>query len=212
MDRAVHTSQFIGDNSFGLSEIEDQIRIWYFDAPWYQALDFVETCVEYDYDYMGKFNAALSKRNSAYRFIDGQLTEINSEDEKVEIETALTNTDRYTPVRTHLKQALALYSDRKQPDYRNSIKESISAVEALAKIITGQEKATLGQALKILEKKHHLPESLKKAFGALYGYTSNEGGVRHALTENSTEVHAEEARFILVTCSAFVNYLIVKLG
>ena len=42
-------------------------------------------------------------------------------------------------------------TDRKTPNYRNSIKESISAVEALCKIITENEKATLGKALKIID-------------------------------------------------------------
>ncbi len=36
---------------------------------------------------------------------------------------------RYTPVKRHLSNALELLSDRENPDYQNSIKESITAVE-----------------------------------------------------------------------------------
>ena len=59
----------------------------------------------------------------------------------------------YVSVNTHIKKALSLYSDRKNPDYENSIKESISAVEAMCCIITGMTgaSATLGAALKKLE-------------------------------------------------------------
>ena len=52
---------------------------------------------------------------------------------------------------THLQQSIALLAQKPNPDYRNSIKESISAVEALCIAVTGDPKATLGQALKTLE-------------------------------------------------------------
>ena len=147
---------------------------------------------------------------SAYRFVDNKLIEINSKEEIVEIETAIKNTDKFTSVKAHLKRAVELYSDRKTPDYRNSIKESISAVESLSKIITKNEKTTLGQALKELETKHNIPGSLKSAFSSLYGYTSDEGGIRHSLLTSGVSVDIEEARFMLIACSAFVNYLISK--
>jgi hypothetical protein len=100
-----------------------------------------------------------------------------------------------------------LFSDRKSPDYRNSVKESISAVEAICKIITGDEKATLGQALKKLEDKGlHLHAALRNAFSSLYGYTNDAEGIRHALLEEPT-LDFDDAKFMLVSCSAFVNYL-----
>ncbi len=148
---------------------------------------------------------------SAYRFVDSKLVEINSKEEIVEIESAIRNADKYNSVKTHLSTAIDLLSDRKKPDYRNSIKESISAVESLTKIITKNDKTTLGQALKEIEKKHQIPGSLKAAFSALYGYTSDEGGIRHSLLESGVQVDLEEARFMMVTCSAFVNYLMNKI-
>ena len=47
-------------------------------------------------------------------------------------------------------------ADRKQPDYRNSIKESISAVEAICALITGQERADLNTALRALAQRASL--------------------------------------------------------
>jgi hypothetical protein len=108
-------------------------------------------------------------------------------------------------------QAIRLYSDRKNPDYRNSIKESISAVEAAVKIITEDEKATLGQALTIVQQKHNLHAALKEALSRLYGYTSDEEGIRHAILEGP-KVNEADARFMLVICSAFANYLVQLAG
>ena len=60
--------------------------------------------------------------------------------------------------------------------------------------------------LRLIEKKGILHQALKKAFSALYGYTSDADGIRHALLDESTLTKAD-ARFMLISCSAFVNYL-----
>ncbi len=100
-------------------------------------------------------------------------------------------------------------ADRQNPDYRNSIKESISAVESLCCIIADGKKATLGDALKIIKDKIPLHTALEKAFQKLYGYTSNAEGIRHALMDESS-LSQEDAIFMLVSCSTFTNYLVAK--
>jgi len=101
---------------------------------------------------------------------------------------------------------LDLLADRKSPDYRNSIKESILAVESLCQLITGNTKVTLGQALKDIENKVIIHSALKKSFSNLYGYTNDADGIRHALLDESN-LNFEDAKFMLVSCSAFINYL-----
>jgi hypothetical protein len=146
------------------------VRKWFFESDWDLVLDFVEFSSGYHPKFREICNEFLKREMSSYRFIDEKLIEVNSAEEIVEIEAALTNSDRYNSVKTHIKTAIELLADRKKPDYRNSIKESISAVESLSKIITKNDKTTLGQALKEIEKTHHIPSSLKAAFTALYGY------------------------------------------
>ena len=189
----------------------DRVREWFFKSDWDLVLDFVEFSSEYHSKFQEICNGFLKREMSAYRFVDGKLVEINSKEEIVEIESAIESVDKYKSVKTHLSTAIDLLSDRKNPDYRNSIKESISAVESLTKIITKNNKTTLGQALKEIENKHQIPGSLKSAFSALYGYTSDEGGIRHSLLESGVKVDLEEARFMMVTCSAFINYLMNKI-
>jgi len=187
------------------------VRKWFFESDWDLVLDFIEFSSTYHPEFQKVCNRFFKREMSAYRFIDDKLVEINSKEEIIEIESALRNSDKFKSVKTHLKTAIDLLSDRRNPDYRNSTKESISAVEALSKIIINNEKATLGQALKEIEKKHNLPNSLKAAFSSLYGYTSDEGGIRHSLLENDVKIDFEEARFMLIVCSAFVNYLFQKI-
>jgi len=123
-----------------------------------------------------------------------------------EIENVFNLPEKYKPVQEHLNKALKLYSDRENPDYENSIKESISAVESLVKIVLG-EKGTLGQLIKKLP----IEEPLKKGFSNLYGWTSAENGIRHGKTNNTQKSHEAEARYMLITCSAFINYVISKI-
>jgi hypothetical protein len=189
----------------------ERLREWFFNAEWDAVFDFIEFSSTYHNKFTEICNNFLKKEMSAYRFVEGNLVQINSKEEVVEVQAAIKNSDKFNSVNTHLKTALELLSDRKNPDYRNSIKESISAVESLSKIIIKNDKTTLGQALKEIEKKHQIPGGLKAAFTALYGYTSEEGGIRHGLLDNDIKIEIEEARFMLIACSAFVNYLICKI-
>ncbi len=189
-------------------------RRYFEEFEWYQKYDFIEfiahTLLRGNRNRRNKFinhcTYHLDRENSAYRFIDGKLTEITSPDEIQEVESALTDTQGFAGVKTHLSRALTLMNNRESPDYRNSIKESISAVECLVKIIVGQENATLGKALSILEGETSLHPALRDGFQKLYGYSSDAKGIRHSLTVDDRQPSKAEARFMLITCSAFVNY------
>ena len=154
-------------------------------------------------------NNIFQREFIGYRFIDKQITPISDEFEVKEIKQALENP--YSSVYDHLSKANKLIADRSKPDYENSIKESISAVEALCEVLTGitGKEATLGKMLKKLEENGVVIHSgLKAAFNSLYGYTSDANGIRHAGNIGGPASTFEEAKFMLVSCSAFVNYLI----
>lgn len=196
-----------------LWDLRDFISNYYFNYNFYEIFDFIEffsTNGRFSgiaQDFVNMCNVVLEKEMSAYRIVGGKVTKVISDIEINEIEEAIDNP--FKPVKEHLKQALDLLSDRKNPDYRNSIKESISAVESLSKLITGDEKATLGQSLKEIEKEIGVHPALKSAFMNLYGYTSDADGIRHALMDETT-IGFQDAKFMLVSCSAFVSYVISK--
>jgi len=196
-------------------EIRSIFRKHFFSCAWNKLYDFIEFIASnYEYKDLNlqfvKFcNIILEKENSAYRFVDGKIIQITSKEEINEIEEALTKTDPIKPIQIHLKTALQLLSDRKSPDYRNSIKESISAVESICKIISKDPKVDLYKALKTVRQNITIHPALEQAFIKLYAYSSDEDGIRHALMNEST-LEYEDAKFMLVSCSAFINYLIAK--
>ena len=156
-------------------------------------------------------NSVLEQEKSGYRLLNDKFVNIISSEELQEIRKIIDSP--YQSVKIHINKALTLYSDRKKPDYENSIKESISAVESLCYIITGTtgSQATLGSTLKKLEKDGGIVihGAMKTAFEKLYGYTSDSDGIRHGGID-FTNAPAEDAKYMLVSCSAFINYLIEK--
>lgn len=189
------------------------LREHFFGAKWWEVYDFIEFIAKaadrsWSDRLIGICNSFLEAENAAYRFVGNEIVEITNEHEVAAIETALDKSTK--SVRQHLVRALELLSDRKQPDYRNSIKESISSVEALCKTISVSPKGTLGDCLKLLKTKAPIHPALEGAFSKLYGYTSDGGGIRHALTEASEQPSYADAKFMLVACSAFNSFLLGK--
>jgi hypothetical protein len=183
---------------------------------WYEIYDLLEFIASLDdrvlrIDFSKKCNSVLKNEISGYRIIENKVIKTTSEEEISAIETALNDSTGMNSVNTHLKTSLDLLSNREIPDFRNSIKESISAVEAICGIISEDKNATLGSALKIIEKKYDLHKALKNAFSSLYGYTSDSSGIRHSLLEEDVNVTFEDAKFMLVSCAAFINYLNSKI-
>jgi hypothetical protein len=197
-------------------EAVKQLRDYYTTCTWHGVYDFLEFLAGYlrsnqtaQSNFVSSINEILKEEVAGYRFVGDQIVQITDEVEIVAIERALQVPDSLKSVKDHLQQALSHLADRKSPDYRNSIKESISAVEALCGIITKQPNGTLGQTLKLVDMAADLHPALKEGFNKLYGYTSDADGIRHAMMEESN-LDQEDAKFMLVSCSAFVNYLIVK--
>lgn len=200
--------------------IEDESK------PWFRKLDLIEVSIKYLYAYdvkrsracpvanrfVSQLNFEFERLNFAYRIVGQEIVEMTSQSEITAIEEALANSSHN--IKMHLSRALELYAQRPDGDYRNSIKESISAVEAFCREKTGEN--TLGKALNRMEANGIVfPQLLKVAFDKLYAYTNQpDTGIRHALMDNEGAYTpaSEEALFMLVSCSAFLNYLCKKIN
>lgn len=194
----------------------EYVKKWFFQSKWFEKYDFLEFLTVIDsknvnLGFSEKCNLALKREMAGYRIVSDSIVQITSEEGIVEIELALSNSSKWKSVNIHLKAVIDYFSNRDTPDFRNSIKEAISGVEALCAIITGDKEATLGKALTEIEKTYQIHGALKSAFSSLYGYTSDSGGIRHSLLEDEQAVTMEDAKFMLVSCSAFINYLKVKI-
>ena len=191
-------------------------------APYNEVLDFLwyvchwiathTTSTSFVHEIYNGFNQLFEKEYVGYRFVAGEITPITNSLEIQEIEQACQIP--FEGAHVQLQKALGFLSDREHPDYKNSIKESISAVESVCETIVGSENgATLGKAVKHLEE-HGLKihSRLREGISKLYGYACDQGGVRHGEGEVESTVTFEEAKLMMVTCSAIVNYLVAEYG
>ena len=106
--------------------------------------------------------------------------------------------------REHLRKAGELLNSG---DWKGSIRESIHAVESVARKLDPGGAKTLGPAIDRLKREHGIHPALAEACKKLYGYTSDEDGIRHAALEDDAPVGQAEAVFLLGTCASFVSYL-----
>lgn len=200
-----------------LTHQEKFIENKFLETKWYTVYSIIEFLSFRDTSFyfpplpnviINNINNVLKNENSGYRLIDKKIVPITSENEISEIQEALDNNSD-SGVAEHLKTALKYLSDKTSKDYRNSVKESISAVEAYTRGIT--DKSTLGPALSKLESNGIIiPNVLKQGFEKIYCWTCGSDGIRHAIMEDAKPVDMAEAKFMLVACSAFINYLKMK--
>jgi hypothetical protein len=81
--------------------------------------------------------------------------------------------------------------------FADSVRESVHAVESVARVLSKDASATLAPALQELEKGNSMHPAFKRALSQLYGYSSNEGGIRHSLLEDEAHVNMHDALFML---------------
>jgi hypothetical protein len=150
-------------------------------------------------------NAILERCRLAYRVFDEVvIAPIGSDAERATIEQAFADlaATEYHGARTHLRKAAEQLTAGK---FADSVRESIHAVEATARVL--EPSAALSSALGRLENS----AKIKHGFGNLYGYTSDEKGIRHPLLDDGTaNVDEIDALFMIGACAAFVSYLINK--
>lgn len=155
-------------------------------------------------------NGLLERLDSPYRLVAHHLALVTDPLEREMIETVRhrLNHHNLTAVRQHLMAGLTHLSHPAASDYHLSVQASTSAVAGMIKILTGKE-ITLGQALNDLEVPLHLNRTLVNGLTSLHGYAHTSNGTTHALLDDP-HCGPEEARYMLVASSAFINYLIEK--
>ena len=153
---------------------------------------------------------AFVTSRAAYRVFDNEyIAAIGTEEQAGAFERAIKDAEAKNATAAR-NQLIAAGVALRNSDWAGCVRESIHAVEAMAvRLAPGTD--TLGAALKVLEQSGHLHGSLKAAFGSLYGDSSDQEGVRHALVfADEAKVDEADALFMLGACASFVSYLLAR--
>jgi hypothetical protein len=160
-------------------------------------------------DFDKRIDRILVYCRSPYRVVAPDvIAPVGSDQEAKTVEKALAdlNSAGLAGGREHLKSAAA---ELGAGNFADSVRENIHAVESIVKVL--EPHGDFSKALVKLEAKTNIHSALKKGFLAIYGFSSDEQGIRHPLLEkNTADVDEADALFMIGACSAFVSYLINK--
>lgn len=191
------------------------------NCEWYHFYDFVEFIaiklkeVESDstnekYGFLAYRNAVndhFSNTHVVWRMNEyGRLKKESTKvlDDKLQaIENQLT--DEFEPAREHYKKA-ERYSNERPLDPENSIKEIVSAIESVGRVIYPRA-TTLGDVVKELRTSKLIPQRLITVVEKFYAYASDEPAVRHGAPVGS-RVLLDDAEFAMHLGAALIQYLI----
>jgi hypothetical protein len=153
---------------------------------------------------------ALRTSRAAYAVFDRDtIVPVGSNAERETLARAFADVaaSEFRGARVHLRNA---GSELTTGNYGPSIRESIHAVEAVTRVLEPSAN-TLAPALSKLTTSVRIHPALGKGFSNLYGFTSDEKGIRHALLDEPVaQVDETDALYMLGSCAAFVSYLINK--
>jgi len=151
-------------------------------------------------------NEFFVEQGIGWQLVDGHIVTRGTEAfESVvtEATAALEATERPTAAK-HLHEALQDLSRRPEADLPGAVYHAMGSLECVARDLTGDSKATLGEALK----RHPglLPKPLDAALSQIWGYASNEA--RHV--QEGRETSREEAELLVGLAAALSTYLTRK--
>jgi hypothetical protein len=192
------------------------IREKFFNYDWHEVYDFIEFTFDINFEIFDKeyyketINELLIREFSGYRIIDDRFCPITNEIEIIEIRGALNHYTASEGSNIHLSNAVSKLSDKKNPDYANSIKESISALGSVIRKLTGE--STFGKGLgKLSQNGIIINDQIRGSIDKIYAYTNNkEEGIRHEIVDEHKGSDFNDAKLMLVVCSSYINYLISK--
>jgi hypothetical protein len=185
---------------------------------WFKVYDIIEalhaSMVKVDHNRQNEeapqFAAALNEffidEGIGWQLVDGQIVTRGTEGFEAvvtEATAALGDTGRPTAAR-HLHEALQDLSRRPEADLPGAVYHAMGSLECVARDLTGDDKATLGEALKRYP--GLLPKPLDTALSQIWGYASNEA--RHV--QEGREPNREEAELVVGLAAALSTYLVRK--
>lgn len=155
-----------------------------------------------------ELNQFFLEEGIGWQLLDGQIVTRGTEAFEAAVTDAATKldaTNRPTAAK-HLHEALQDLSRRPDPDLQGAIYHAMGSLEAVARDVSGDQKATLGQILKRYPEL--IPAPLDTALSQIWGFASNEA--RHV--QEGKEPKRSEAELVVGLAAALSGYLTIPTG
>lgn len=199
--------------------VEREVERLLYNAAWYRVYDFVEAVYRYATElwqqlerlakaWQREVNDYFLETGVGWQLVDGRL-EIRGP-EGFEAATrgavrALEENDQST-AGSEIHEAIQDLSRRPDPDLTGAVQHAMAALECVAREVTGDSKATLGEIIKKFP--DAIPKPLDSAIAKAWGFASEQG--RHIREGRAPE--RDEAELIVGMAATLCTYLVRKAG
>lgn len=190
-------------------EIEQHLE----SCEWYIVYDIIEAIIQnlngqQRETFINEINEYFIANGIGWKIVNGQVETRGDEVFETAVKTVVTvlETVKLQTAKTEIREALIDLSRRPEPDITGAIQHSLACLECVAREVTGDKKATLGELIK----KHPniVPKPLDAAIEKIWGFTSEQG--RH-LREGQAPEYLE-AELVVELSAAISTYLGKKMG
>ena len=191
------------------------------DCEWHQFYDICETSwasLPFEYwrekernEFSEQVNALFREEQLGFEFRDGKVEKVGSGfiDSQIKEARYLLKEQEFKGADTQFEKAIRALNVRPNPDVENCVKDAVSAIESVGRIIVNDEKALLSNIIKDLARKDVIPKPLDEAIQKIYAYRGDQPGVAHGLV-GASKVTVDEAEFVLAMSAAAITYLVKR--
>ncbi len=160
-----------------------------------------------------EINILFREEHLGFELRDGKVEKTGSAftDARVKEARYLLKEPEFKGADQHFEKALKALNTRPNPDVENCIKDAVSAIESVGRIIVNDDKALLSDVIKSMTRNEIIPKPLDEAIQKVYAYRGDQPGVAHGLVGKS-KVTIDEAEFVLAMSAAIIIYLVKKRG
>lgn len=202
--------------------VDNEVRGLISQAEWFRVYDFIELLCErlanpdrlpgfgMNQDKLDeltqKLNEAFRRKGVGWQLVDGHI-EVRGEEsfeKSVRTAIALTGETGRSVAGRELHEALHDLSKRPTPDITGAIQHGMAALECIARDVTGDQNATLGDLIK--RTPGLLPAPLDKGIEKIWGYASDQA--RHIREGKTPDIR--EAELVVGLAGSVATYLMRK--
>lgn len=203
--------------------VRDEVSALVMDCEWFRVYDICEAAHRYlrqeglgvrDYarepadEFTARLNELFEELGIGWQMVDGQIVTRGPEEFERAVQEAVGHVQdagHQTP-KQELEEARRDLSRRPEPDITGSVQHCMAALECTARLVSGDERATLGEVIQRHAARIGIPRPLDNAIERIWGYASE---VARHLREGRVPTR-EEAELLLNISAALISYLLQR--
>jgi hypothetical protein len=195
--------------------IDNEAQALLAGAEWFQVYDFIESIAQQLepralgnqlQDFTNKLNDAFRRKGVGWQLVDGKIEIRGPEvfEQSVRVAQAILHETGRNVAQNEIHQALSDLSKRPAPDITGAIQHAMAALECVARDVTSDQNATLGDLIK--RNPGLLPAPLDKGVERIWGYASDQA--RHVREGKALDIR--EAELVVGLSGSLATYLVKK--